>query len=295
VAKQKAGKILGAVATPFVELADAVAVVTGAGSGIGRGVVRALARRGSRVAVTDIRVERAKAVAAEIQASGGTAIAVGCDVSSLAEIEGVRDACLEAFGRVDVVMNNVGVLAVGPPESIPIEEWQRIIDINLMGVVRSNAVFLPLLLAQSRGHVVNTASVAGLFPYGFDRLPYTTTKHAIVGLSESLALYLRPHGIGVSCLCPAGVMTNIAEQIRFFGESSSLRSPDFPILSAEAAGELVVDGIAEGRFLLLTAPKEVQAELLRKAQNPDAYLFEQADPEGETVSLRVITSQLGPN
>jgi NAD(P)-dependent dehydrogenase (short-subunit alcohol dehydrogenase family) len=273
-------------------LSEAAAVVTGAGSGIGRAVSHALARRGSRVVVTDIRTERAEAVAAEIKADGGTAFAMGCDVSSLADIGDVRDACLEAFGRVDVVMNNVGVLAVGPPESIPIDEWQRIIDVNLMSVVRSNAVFLPLLLAQGRGHVVNTASVAGLFPYGFDRLPYTTTKHAIVGLSESLALYLRPHGIGVSCLCPAGVMTNIGEQIRFFGESSSVRSPDFPMVSAETAGELVADGIAKGRFLLLTAPVEVRAELVHQAQDPDGYLLDQSAPDDERTSLRVVvTSQ----
>ena len=77
-------------------------------------------------------------------------------------------------------------------------------------------MFLPGLLEQGSGHIVNTASTAGLFPYGFDRLPYTTTKHAIVGLSESLAVYLRPRGIGVSCFCPAGVMTNIMEQITFY-------------------------------------------------------------------------------
>ena len=105
-----------AVATPFVELSDAVAVVTAAGSGIGQAVTHALARRGSRVVVTDIRTERAETVAAEIQAAGGTAFAVRCDVSSLADIEHVRDTCLAAFGRVDVVMNNVGVPAVEPPE-----------------------------------------------------------------------------------------------------------------------------------------------------------------------------------
>jgi NAD(P)-dependent dehydrogenase (short-subunit alcohol dehydrogenase family) len=279
-------------ATPFVALDGAAAVLTAAGSGIGRAVALALARRGSRVVVTDIVRDRADAVAAEIQTAGGTAIATGCDVSSLADLELVRDACLQSFGRVDIVMNNVGVLAVGPPEAIPIEEWQRIIDVNLMGVVRSNAVFLPLLLAQGRGHVVNTASVAGLFPYGFDRLPYTTTKHAIVGLSESLALYLGPRNIGVSCLCPAGVMTNIAEQIRFFGESSALRSPDFPMLKAEETGELVADGIAKGSFLLLTAPNEVRAELIRKARDPDAYLIDQGAPPEERSSMRVLTSEL---
>ena len=110
----------------------------------------------------------------------------------------------QEFGRIDVVMNNVGVLAVGAVEDIPLEAWQRIVDINLMSVVRSNLVFLPLLIEQGSGHVVNTASTAGLLPYGFDRLPYTATKHAVVGLSQSLAVYLRPKGIGVSCLCPAG-------------------------------------------------------------------------------------------
>ena len=100
----------------------------------------------------------------------------------------------------------------------PAEAWQRVIDINLMLWCVSLTVFLPGLLEQGSGHIVNTASTAGLFPYGFDRLPYTTTKHAIVGLSESLAVYLRPRGIGVSCFCPAGVMTNIMEQITFYGD-----------------------------------------------------------------------------
>ena len=89
---------------------------------------------------------------------------------------------------------------------------------------------------------MNTASTAGLFPYGYDRLPYTTTKHAIVGLSESLAVYLRPRGIGVSCFCPAGVMTNIVEQITFYGEPEPPRGPNFGVIDADAAGELVAEG-----------------------------------------------------
>jgi NAD(P)-dependent dehydrogenase (short-subunit alcohol dehydrogenase family) len=278
-------------AAPYVDLSEARAVLTGAGSGIGRSVALALSKRGTRVAVSDLDGDRAEHVAAEIAAAGGTAIARRCDVSQLNDLEGVRDACVEAFGGVDVVMNNVGVLAVGPPEQIPLAEWQRIIDINLMGVIRSNAVFLPMLLAQGRGHIVNTASVAGLFPYGFDRLPYTTTKHAILGLTESLALYLRPLGIGVSCLCPAGVMTNIAEQIRFFGPTSTVRSPDFPMLSAEDVGELVAEGIASGRFLLLTAPEQVRAEIIRRAADIDAYLDDQITPADSSSTVRVMSSE----
>ncbi len=250
------------------DLNGAVAVITGAGSGIGRASAHSFARRGARVVVTDIDADRAAEVAGEI---GPAAAAARCDVTNLADLEAVRDVALERFGRVDLVMNNVGVLAVGPVEVIPLEAWQRVVDINLLGIVRSNLVFLPLLLGQGSGHVVNTASTAGLLPYGFDRLPYTATKHAIVGMSEALALYLRPRGIGVSCLCPAGVATNIVEQITFYGTPTPPRGPAFPIVDAESVGELVADGVSAGRFLLLTAP-EAADELREHGADLDAYL-----------------------
>jgi NAD(P)-dependent dehydrogenase (short-subunit alcohol dehydrogenase family) len=118
---------------------------------------------------------------------------------------------------------------------------------------------------------VNTASTAGLLPYGFDRLPYTATKHAVVGLSESLALYLQPRGIGVSCLCPAGVATNIIEQITFYGEPSPPRGPKFAIVDADTVGDLVADAVTDGRFLILTDP-EVADELRKHGTNVDQYL-----------------------
>jgi NAD(P)-dependent dehydrogenase (short-subunit alcohol dehydrogenase family) len=251
-----------------IDLSHAVAVVTGAGSGIGRAAAHSFARRGTRVVVTDIDGDRAATVAAEL---GDQGVGARCDVTSVADLEAARDLALERFGQVDLVMNNVGVLAVGPVEAIPIEAWERTVDINLLGVVRSNLVFLPLLLDQGSGHIVNTASTAGLLPYGFDRLPYTATKHAVVGLSESLALYLRPRGIGVSCLCPAGVATNILEQITFYGEPAPPRGPAFPVLDAETVGELVADGVSEDRFLILTAP-EAADELREHGADIDAYL-----------------------
>jgi len=251
-----------------IDFTNAVAVITGAGSGIGRAAAHSFANRGVRVVVTDIDETRADAVATELGAQG---VAARCDVTSLADLEAARDLALERFGRVDLVMNNVGVLTVGSVEDIPFDAWQRVVDVNLMSVVRSNLVFLPLLLAQGSGHVVNTASTAGLLPYGFDRLPYTATKHAVVGLSESLVLYLRPRGIGVSCVCPAGVATNIVEQITFYGEPKPPRAPSFPILDAETVGELVADGVAQGRFLILTAPG-VAGELRERGTDVDAYL-----------------------
>jgi NAD(P)-dependent dehydrogenase (short-subunit alcohol dehydrogenase family) len=255
----------------FIAVPGSVAVISGAGSGIGRAAAISLARRDARVVVTDVNGQRAETVAGEIVATGAQAIWAQCDVTDIGAIERVRDLALSTFGHIEIVMNNVGVLAMGPPESLPLQEWQRIVDVNLLGVVRSNLVFLPHLLAQGNGHVVNTASVSGLLAHGFDRLPYVATKHALVGLTESLAIYLRPRGIGVTCLCPSGVATNIVEQITFFGEPAVPRAPDHPIVEADVVGELVARAIEDGQFLVLTAP-EVRDELMERARDVDAYI-----------------------
>jgi NAD(P)-dependent dehydrogenase (short-subunit alcohol dehydrogenase family) len=199
------------------------------------------------------------------------AVALECDVANLGDLERVREDTLLEFGQIDIVMNNVGVIAMGPPETLPLREWERVIDVNLLSIVRSNLTFLPLLLEQGRGHIVNTASASGLLAYGYDRLPYVATKHAVVGLTESLALYLRPRGIGVTCLCPSGVMTNIVEQITSFGEPMTPRAPSYPIVEAGVVGDLVADAIADGRFLVLTAT-EVQDELAERTRDIEAYI-----------------------
>ena len=255
---------------PF-ELAGAVVVITGAGSGIGRAAAMSFASRGARIAVSDIDGERAEQTAADVVATGGEAIAVRVDVADQPDLERLRDRCLDRFGRVDVVMNNVGVLAMGPPEALPLEAWQRVLDLNVVSIARSNLVFLPLLIAQGRGHVVNTSSASGLLAYGYDRLPYVASKHAVVGITEALALYLGPKGIGVTCACPSGVSTNIVEQISFYGALSTPRSPQHGIVEAAVVGELIADAVTTGRFLVLTAT-EVGDELVERAADPERYL-----------------------
>ncbi len=265
----------------FIEIDGGAGVVTGAGSGIGRATAVELARRGMGVVVSDVLEERAAETAAMIVAAGGQSVARRVDVTESADLEVLRDTCLDRFGRVDLVMNNVGVIAMGPPESLPLAEWQRVVDINLLGIVRSNLAFLPLLLEQGRGHVVNTASVSGLLAHGYDRLPYVTTKHAVVGMTESLAMYLRPQGIGVTCVCPSGVVTNIIEQISFHGSPSTPRAPDHPIVEADVVGRLIADAVEDDRFLVLTVP-EVVDELVERATDLDAYVRDRSRPGEDT-------------
>ncbi len=255
----------------FVSIPGSVAIITGAGSGIGRACAVSLAHRGATVVVTDLDPARAESVAAEIEGAGGSAIAMSCDTTDLPSIEAVRDVTLRRFGRIDIVMNNVGVIAMGNPQDIPIDEWQRIFDINLMSIVRSNHVFLPILIGQGSGHIVNTGSASGLLAHGFDRMPYVASKHGVVGMTEAMALYLRPKGVGVTLLCPSGVVTNILEQIRFFGAPTTPRSPDHRIVEAHEVGELVADAVATGQFFVVTAP-EINVELAERAADMNAYI-----------------------
>jgi NAD(P)-dependent dehydrogenase (short-subunit alcohol dehydrogenase family) len=252
---------------------DKVCIISGAASGIGRSIARALAGRGAHIVALDRDDDGIGVLADELGARGATALAHRADVSDPDAFQGVRDAALQRFGHVDVVVNNVGVLTNGLPQDIPISEWQRILDINLMSVVRSNAAFIPLLLEQGSGHLVNTASFAGLFTYSYDRQPYAATKAAIVQISEGLAIYLRPKGIGVTLLCPGPVLTNIIAEVPSFGDGTALRTPgdQFELLDPAPVGELVADAIVDNRFFVPTHPQVVD-ELRRRLDDWDGYI-----------------------
>lgn len=263
-----------------LSLDGAVAVLTGAGSGIGRATALQFAGRGASVVVSDLSEERVTEVVDQLTALGRPAIGLRADVTVEAELEQLRDAALRRFGRVDVVMNNVGVLAIGAPETLPEEAWTRTIDVNLFSIARSNRVFLPGLIAQGSGHVINTASASGLLAYGFDRLPYVASKHAIVGLSEALAAYLGPKGVGVTCLCPSGVITNILEGITVYGDAAPTpRAPAHQIVGADDVGKLTADAVEAGRFLVVTAP-EVHDALMQRATDIETYIRATIEAQG---------------
>jgi NAD(P)-dependent dehydrogenase (short-subunit alcohol dehydrogenase family) len=267
------------------DLEGRVAVITGAGSGIGRATALAFARAGTAVVVADVDADRAASVAAEARAAGVEAVGIACDVRRDDDLRAVRDCALVDLGRIDIVMNNVGVIAKGLPLDIAVSEWERILDTNLLSAVRSNLVFLPLLLERGDGHVVNTASTNGLYSYAYDRLPYTASKAALVAVSEALALYLRPRGVGVTCLCPGPTATNIAENVAFHGELSNMRTPDLELRDAADVGEQVVDAVRTDRFLVLTHP-EVHDLLVRRTADPDAFLADQISAYAASAATR---------
>ena len=258
------------------DLNGRVAVVTGAGSGIGRASAGALAREGVKIIAADIDEAGVQETAQAIVAAGGEAVGVRCDVAADDAFEQLKALAYGKHGRVDIVMNNVGVISSGKPEEIPIAEWARIFNINLMSVVRSNHAFLPELIARGEGHIVNTASFAGLYAYAYDRLPYATTKGALVTMSEGLALYHKPKGIGVTCLLPGPVRTSIGKTIKVWGEPLGLRGPgaNFQMLEPEVVGSMVVDAIRRDVFFLPT-DDQVREVLKRRAADPDAFVDEQ--------------------
>ena len=118
---------------------------------------------------------------------------------------------------------------------------------------------------------MNTASASGLLAYGFDRLPYVASKHAVVGVTEALAIYLGPQGIGVTCVCPSGVITNILEQITVYGDAASPRAPQHALVEPALVGELIADAVTEGIFLVVTAP-EIHDELRQRAADAETYI-----------------------
>jgi NAD(P)-dependent dehydrogenase (short-subunit alcohol dehydrogenase family) len=249
------------------------ALIYGAAKGIGRAVALEFARRGARVAVADIDLAEAEETAQLIAAGGGKAAALRCDVTSDASVREAAVAAEIALGAVDIVMNNVGGIVHGNPEDIPISEWQRILDLNLMPVVRSNAVFLPKMLARGAGFIVNTASFAGLYPFATTRMPYAAAKAGVIALSESLALYLEPQGIRVSCLCPGPVMTNVMAGMKTWTAGVEMRGPGstLDIKTVETVATTLADGMEAGRIIIPTHD-EAWDTLARHGADPDGFI-----------------------
>lgn len=191
---------------------DRSAIVTGGASGIGRALAGRLRDAGAHVVLADVD-EAVHRVADEVEsaaANGGSARGVVLDVRNRAAVQALVDEVVHTHGQLDLMFNNAGISLGGPTEELPGEYWDRIIDVNLGGVVNGVLAAYPGMVASGRGHIVNTASAAGLLPAPF-ATAYTTTKHAVVGLSTALRAEAAAHGVQVSVLCPGMVETPILD------------------------------------------------------------------------------------
>ncbi|MFC4125095.1 SDR family NAD(P)-dependent oxidoreductase [Nocardia rhizosphaerae] len=186
------------------------AVITGAGSGIGRAVAVELGRRGGRVVCSDIDTDRAADTATLVENAGGKAIGAGCDVTAIEQVEGLAATAQDWFGAAPtVVVNNAGIGAGGPPVGeFTLADWERTLAVNLWGVINGCHVFTPILRAAGRGAVVNVASAAA-FGAAPRMAAYNVSKAGVLALSETMAAELAGTGVGVTVLCPTGVRTGI--------------------------------------------------------------------------------------
>jgi NAD(P)-dependent dehydrogenase (short-subunit alcohol dehydrogenase family) len=200
------------------DLLGKVAVVTGAGSGIGRSTALLLARHGARVHAADIDADSAQKVASEIVGAGGSAVAHALDVSDPAALHALAEEVFAADGHVDILHNNAGIGHAGSVESTTVEDWQRVIGVNLLGVAYGIQAFVPRMLEQGRpASVINTASQAGINPAP-KMAPYCASKYGVVGLTESLNAELSRRGIHFSAICPGVIDTNIVATATMRGE-----------------------------------------------------------------------------
>ncbi|MFY9650700.1 SDR family NAD(P)-dependent oxidoreductase [Trebonia sp.] len=253
-----------------------VAVVTGAASGIGLGLSERFAAEGMHVVMADVEEPALAKAASALAGNGASVLPVLTDVADPAAVDALRDSAVAAFGAVHVVCNNAGV--GGPHGALwecPPGEWDWVLGVNLGGVINGVRTFMPLLLEQDAGHMVNTSSIFGVFAGTLG--PYGVSKHAVAALTETLYFNLKAQGVshvGVSVLCPGAVRTNFGTSARnrpswagppvVRGEAEQESAERFDRLSATGASPaevaaIVVDGIRARRFYLLTSENRNEA------------------------------------
>lgn len=245
-----------------------VAVVTGASTGIGRSIAKSFLDAGMKVVAASQNPTRLDEAVADLRPLGDV-IGVATDVSDLAAMQRLAEATLAAFGAVHVLVNNAGVFAPGYAWEISAEDWEWVVGVNLWGPIHGIRTFVPLILEQPEGHVVNVSSAGGLMTSTVHG-PYSTTKHGVVGLSRSLRadLELKGANVGVTLVCPGAVKTEITSQIENTGPGGVPRgsidlAPEVQArwesianytdagIPSDEAGEMVLAAVRENRFWVL--------------------------------------------
>ena len=189
-----------------------VVVITGASSGLGEATARMLSARGATVVLGARRIERLQKLAEELTTKGGKALALATDVTNHEQVKSLVDAAVQKYGRIDVMINNAGLMPHSPLERLKIDDWNRTIDVNIKGVLYGIAAALPYMKQQKAGHIINVSSVAGhkVTPNG---AVYCATKHAVRALSEGLRVEVKPYNIRTTIISPGAVATELPDSI----------------------------------------------------------------------------------
>jgi NAD(P)-dependent dehydrogenase (short-subunit alcohol dehydrogenase family) len=272
------------------------AIVTGAASGIGLGIAKALAGAGANIVLADLRPDPLEAARQSIEALGANTVTVTIDVSDPASVEAAGQAAIQHFGALHIAVNNAGVAMHGTPlENVTVQEWEWVIGVNVKGVINGIRTFVPLIRSHGEpGHVVNTGSVSSLFVRdGRNQGAYAMTKYAVLALSEALEQELAGTNIGVSILCPGGVSTSIFDSAatrpdRFGGsyqrpEQEAMKSAFATgALDPETVGRRVLQAIQDNEFYILTHTNE--RKTISKRFDRIRAAFDRADAVMPTIS-----------
>lgn len=256
----------------MTDISGKAAVVTGGGSGIGMGLAKELARQGAAVAIADIILANAQKVAQAIEAAGGKAVAIECDVTDRDSIRRMKEQAVAALGPIQLVFANAGATSFDPLVEMSEEDVEWIVDVNLMGVMRTTRAFLPDMIAAGGGHICATASMAGLLPGWIPtHAPYSAAKAGIIGLMMNLSLELAEHGIHTTSYCPGGVATGMKvnnaryRPAKFGGPGEgevhvSKESGDVAASQAfytpEAIAPMVLDAVRHNRAFVFDHPEQ---------------------------------------
>jgi NADP-dependent 3-hydroxy acid dehydrogenase YdfG len=193
-------------------IAGKVVVITGASSGLGEATARLLAAQGATVVLGARRADRIRALADELTRAGGRALAVATDVTDAGQVKRLADAAVEAYGRLDVMLNNAGLMPHSPLERLKLDDWDRMIDVNVKGVLYGIAAALPHMIRQKSGHIINVSSVAG-HKVRAGGVVYAATKHAVRVISEGLRMEVKPWNIRTTIISPGAVATELVDRI----------------------------------------------------------------------------------
>ena len=221
-----------------------VVVITGASSGLGEATARLLSAQGATIVLGARRVDRIQAVADELTNSGGKALAVATDVTDPDQVKALVDAAVQTYGRIDVMINNAGLMPHSPLERRKIDDWNQMIDVNIKGVLYGIAAALPYMQQQKAGHIINVSSVAGhkVRPGG---VVYAATKHAVRVLSEGLRMEVKPYNIRTTVISPGAVATELPNSITEPDIAENVRKGYEIAIPADSFARMVVFAMSQ--------------------------------------------------